>query len=278
MKLLRRDADPARRKPVAAEPPKPPNVMFVHVPKCGGTSIKTALAEFYRPERIAYLDNRASKLAADHYGAPLHRFREHLLRYELERTGGRRLIMGHYSVDQATLETYADRWNFITVLRDPIARLVSHYFHNLHTESPFANKVSLTEFLDSKRGENSANLYARFLGRDFSDPSMKIAPESIDRAKGALERMAVIGILEDLPKFVADFETAFRAPLDIPHLNRAKTGGPTKDAFSEELERARPRLEELCAADNEIYAYGKELAAKRAPRITSVEQPKAGAA
>jgi hypothetical protein len=106
------------------------DILFVHVPKTGGTAVKGALIETYGPENVYsdYTDEPGhplKKISIDPDGYL--RQRQAKLANEL---AGRRVVVGHLwfkKYERAHLRFVA------TVLRNPIERAISHYFFWLST-------------------------------------------------------------------------------------------------------------------------------------------------
>lgn len=108
-------------------------VIFLHVPKCGGTSIQAALQDAYglrsgiridlrgniHHDAFFRLDSHSSKDAADRLGVPLHELREHVLQYYLSQTS-KKLISGHFYFSDTAYEGFHREYNWITLLRDPV--------------------------------------------------------------------------------------------------------------------------------------------------------------
>lgn len=124
----------------ALSQPKPFAVIFVHIPKCGGTTVNNHFYDNYHPRRICELyvpgrhapDGRA--ITIDTTGIPeLDEFRDRLSQYQREYD----CVLGHmpYGVHR-----FFDRpCRYVTLLRDPVKRVWSsinalsnlpeHYLH-----------------------------------------------------------------------------------------------------------------------------------------------------
>lgn len=106
-------------------------IVFTHVPKCGGSSVETALFRHYRfsRERIYPIEARHAQRAAGRApkGQPPDiealAFRELLLAYALNR--GVKCVTGHNPLSPALRKNFAPDWKFITILREPVSRFCS---------------------------------------------------------------------------------------------------------------------------------------------------------
>jgi hypothetical protein len=77
--------------------------------------------------------------------------------------------------------------------------------------------------------------------------------EAIDRARANLHRFAVVGLLEGLDLFRAQFRQRFGVRLELPRLNRRPRAAPSsREVVTAEL---RSRIAEVCRPDQEVYDY-----------------------
>jgi hypothetical protein len=92
---------------------------------------------------------------------------------------GLRSIVGHNLIDP--LQLSVAKPFFMTMLREPIARVISHYQDSVLRGN---NQVSFEETL--RRSENLKNLQTQLIGGE----------SNLDKAKRALERCAFVGLTE----------------------------------------------------------------------------------
>ncbi|MEX0936334.1 MAG: hypothetical protein WDZ59_00630 [Pirellulales bacterium] len=225
---------------------KLPRVFFLHVPKCGGVSVKQALRQKYvsRGQMAVRLDPQASSQAADLCGEEMLEFRRRLLLYELHKNANR-LVTGHYPYPLPPGEIPGEAWSFVTVLRDPVARWYSHYFYGLGIKNRdhFPIDVSLREFIDSDwRAKAHGALMVKMLV-----PDTKCVDTAIER----LNHFAVVGILEDLARFTADCRNQLGLSLRIPHVNASPT--PIHERHKEITPEIHQQVVELCEPDRRVY-------------------------
>lgn len=238
--------------------------VFLHVPKCGGTSVSEALyATVPLHLKIGILDSPSirSAMAIQHTGRDdlsyhdegpnalaITRFREALVLMHMAHRAS--LIHGHFLFSEAAWQHFGDRYRYVTILRDPVARTISNFRMDQRTGS---FDRDFDAFLDSAEGRRKALHKLRyFSGMATVEPGDEA--EALKLARRNMERFALIGFLEDLPGFARDFSTVFGVRPWIPHYNKADDS-----AFSMTADQ-RSRLEALCAPDIELFEHAKRIA------------------
>lgn len=220
----------------------------MHIPKCGGTSLKKSLIQAVEGNNTFDLDAHASKYVADlfHKEESLHKFRHKLMLYAMA-SGRYNLIMGHALFSQKDFRPFFNKFSFISVVRDPVERFLSHYFYNRHKSSDhYKLDEGLEEFLASDQAKGFGNYLVRyFSGRDKKD--------DLDTAISNLNHFSVIGTLEDLPKFQKDFKKEFGKQLNIKHSNENPVGASDRNKLltGGQMELVR----EFCKDDTVIYDH-----------------------
>ncbi len=238
--------------------------LFLHLPKCGGTSLSEALyASVPVHKQIGVIDALSSRRAA----SILEHGKDCLIQTHEDMEGAaatfdlrekmmlaymcaeKRLIHGHVLFSDKISEHFKDQYKIVTVMRDPVKRAISNFRMNV------ANKRISADpdiWLNDIQGLNHASVYLRYLsGEATITPKNKKA--LLKKAHENLEKIALVGFLEEMDIFLDRFQEIFGARLKIHRYNEAKGDEITlsKDQMS--------RLEELCAADIELFeaAYKK---------------------
>ena len=174
---------------------RPPAVVFTHIPKTGGTTFEAILARNYPPNTVVHINSPV-----------LHRNPAVLFK-----TGSfPKVVMGHHGLHQVLYRFIDREIAHVTLLRDPIARVVS-YFHYLktspnHTLHGQVRKLTLREFaaapLSNELDNGQTMRLAGFQRRGFGSPLID-DDKALSRARDTLERrVTVFGLTEEYPRFL----------------------------------------------------------------------------
>lgn len=223
-------------------------LVFFHIMKCGGTSVRAGLATGAAGKRrgadVFELDGPAAAAATANVAEDW-KFRDALLPYVLTAMHPS-VVLGHFR--------YRDRYHdlahtthFVTVLRDPVERMISLYKWRRYKEGITAPvSRSFDELLASGRWASAGHVYVdTFCGRDDLDPC---SDEAAAAAVANLGRFAVVGLIDHLDDFSTRVSSRLGKPVAIPVLNRSPA---PPDAEIDAA--ARERAAELCAPDYRVY-------------------------
>jgi hypothetical protein len=246
---------PADQTPADQTPADQKPLVFLHVMKCGGTSVRAALAsgatgaatgDVRDPgPRVFELDGTAAKFAAGGTNHDNWLFRDALLPYVL-RAMRPAVVLGHFRYRDRYQEL-ADSADFVTVLRDPVDRIVSLYKYRRYKSGiDLPVSISFDEFLATSQWMKEGHLYVdTFCGRDGLDPRSDLA---IAAAIANLRRFAVIGFTERLDDFSTLVTAQTGKPVSVPMYNTSPA--PEDEQVDDAtLERARA----VCAPDTALY-------------------------
>ncbi len=244
-------------KKVVEERMLPAPVVFHHVPKCGGTSVGRALRWHYILSQDTVLPE-ASFRAFEAFTGRNDRMqmltdvldlREQMMLYQLFR--GIRCFSGHVRFSNIAFEIFSPEYRFITILREPVARFISHFFWDYGRTDKYAYiEEGFAEFLETPRAKEFGATYSRFFcglpkETDFS------SDKAIDAAIHNLKRMDIVGRLDDLPTFEKELKNKLGSRIRIGHENKMRQPNEIKSqtVTPELLEKAKV----LCTPDILIW-------------------------
>ncbi|WP_168771087.1 sulfotransferase family 2 domain-containing protein [Palleronia sediminis] len=232
-------------------------ILYIHVPKCGGSSFGAAL-RLAHPLSQATIDLRAARSEALGRDAALtgraliradYEARDRQLHRLLR--AGRRCIAGHVRASAELLDGPARGHRAVTLLRDPVARFVSHYAYLMRRHPDPDRPATLEAFLETDDAMRLGSTYLFYFGGTWQGAGHDIAP-AMAAARKTLSRFALIGDLSRPRAFAADLRRLCRRPVPILTRNAAPPSAPPPPSL-------RPRIEEICAPDIALYRYATGL-------------------
>jgi hypothetical protein len=235
--IARQEAEKELRLAVGGRLPR--RLVFDHLPKCGGSSIMVYLRSNYLRRQTFAIDG--ARPLAD-----VARFR----RLPEARRHGFQLVSGHLA--NRLVPLVHGESLLVTVLRDPIDRIVSHYYfakglreHYLH-DTIVRRGLSLEEYVTSGISDELTNWYtAHFSQRTPAE--VEAAPEeSLQAALDAVRRYDLVGFVDD----IGGFATALRALAELP----IEFGGTRTN-----VTRTRPKLRDVPEASLATIAAANHL-------------------
>ena len=93
------------------------------------------------------------------------KIREELLLYFMNQRFS--CISGHVCFSERAYHNFHDTYKFVTILRDPVQRWISHYFYNAYKTHSNLGKIEsddIATFLESDRARSWGHHYVQMLG------------------------------------------------------------------------------------------------------------------
>jgi hypothetical protein len=227
-------------------PPTHATLIFLHLPKTAGTTLARILDRQYRLAAVLRLYHSSS-------GAEL----ATMPQAELERV---RVIMGHFKFGA---HQFLSRPScYVTVLREPIERVISHYFSVRRSPTHYlydvARGMSLSEFVVACGPDEPNNDQIRLLAGDAGlDNSGRSGQHMLAAAKQHLnDHFVVTGLTEDFDRSLLVMKRALGWTTPFYVKENVTRHRPPKERISEETLQVIAAHNQL---DIELYQHARAL-------------------
>ncbi|WP_368298715.1 sulfotransferase family 2 domain-containing protein [Cytobacillus firmus] len=225
-------------------------IIHTHIPKTGGMTLRSIVNKNYDKE----------KMLTNVFSSSVSKFKK-----DIQEKTDIEFVTGHHPFG---LHEYTNRpCAYITMLRDPIERVISMYYYNLRKENhPLHKKVkqlTFEEFINDK------GLSRRTINRQTQKIVGSLNPreDDLQKAKNILSKhYKVVGITEmfDESIFLMKKELGWQ---DISYERKNYTADrPTREQFSNEIIE---RIKELNHIDMQLYKWAKRNLMERLEALDS---------
>jgi hypothetical protein len=245
-----------------------PRICLIHIPKTAGTSITSVIAKSFKREDICpgrtmldYKDKGEEELAK-------YKFYKGHIYYE-------------FAIEKLPKDT-----KFVTVLREPVERVISLYkFWRSHPQNFFedpsipdiikhgprmAKDLDFLHFVKSEDNfvvQSTRNAQLRQLSRkSIGARALNQNRKNLNEVMEEIQNYAVVGIQELLPFFAVEYNAYIGVKVidNIPSKNMSKKEEQFKDLTPPQLREAKNILIEENQMEMELYERVRSLVMQRA--------------
>jgi hypothetical protein len=177
-------------------------IVFYHIPKSAGTTLNRLLRQNYRREEMVECGINTQQFIAD------------LKTWPPERLRKIRFLQGHFPFGLHEILPQGARC--FTILRDPVERVISYYFHALREPAHYLHKYvvgkdrSLKELLDSHIPVMMNECQVRLMSGVFDTvPFGEVDEAMLQQAICNLEKCDVVGVTEQFDRSLLLLQRAF---------------------------------------------------------------------
>lgn len=255
-----------------------PDIAYVHIPKCGGTSLLAAISERYAPiERQSFdIVHHYHEARAAHPPENRDSWQEIWMQYRQRKfeeylKSDKKFVYGHMPITTDLLSSFQSKYRFFTVFRDPTERFISNYIYD-----KIAGGIRIPDVLPPGESTISAELEIYLASREghwlARDQLIMIAGMAedetledralIDRAKQNLSAFELVGFTDQLDEFERSFADVFGLDINIGRQNQTSDffgseGDVRKAYYAAFDDSAREKVRALCAAEYELYNFAR---------------------
>lgn len=224
-------------------------VIFLHIPKAAGSTLRRIIEKEYQRDSILSLNSSSLSDCANEIG--------NLTEVQIKEL---KFIQGHIEYG---LHKYLPRsCTYITMLRNPAQRVISHYYYVLRTpnhylhETVTANKMSLEDYIRSQITTELNNGQTRLLSGANKVHAGLCSSEDLQAAKKHLEEnFAVVGLSEKFDESLLLLKQAlnWRTPF-----YRSENITKNKQTTKNDLSSLLKMIKEYNELDFELYRFAQE--------------------
>jgi hypothetical protein len=224
-------------------------LIFVHIPKTAGSTLNSIIVREYSPLQLAAVDGRFWRWA-------FHR----MTQWTPQRLNRSDVFTGHmpYGLHQLMVREAT----YMTVLRDPVERIISEYFYRIGRGShPLVDRelrgLSLSQYVEKLPYNNVQTKLLAGGSPGYDYTAGECSPAMLETAKRNLaQKFSLVGLTERFDETLALCKIIFGWNVKRYAIQRMTPGKPRQKAIPPDL---RNLIAERNCYDVELYKYGTQL-------------------
>lgn len=230
------------------DPEKDTMLCFVHIPKTAGTTLVSIINNQYEQQKIIRLHSKKAKAEFETFSS--------------EYKNSCSAVMGY--IPYGIHKEFRTKYAYITLLRDPVKRAVSHYNYVISRPSHYLYKrvkgLSLLEYCSLGLGELD-NRQLRYVAGFTDIPRGKCTSEMLEIAKNCLKNNYItFGLTERFDESILLFRKTFKWHTPFYHKKNITKNSPHPSPLTPDIVSL---IKEQNLFEIELYNYAKELFDKR---------------
>ena len=223
-----------------------PTLIVMLIPKTGGTTLREVLKRAYGGDELFLPDTPATRFDRDLEALPSAR------RRRLRCVGGHLFYGTHAKLPSSA--------RYATVLRDPVDRVVSHYYYIRRRPDAglyqLANELSLDEFV-RRPFRPLDNAQVRFVsGVGYRPEAGACGPKELAAAKDHLDGFIAVGLTERFDESLEMFSRVFGWAKMVAAPRNVSEERPALDAIDPDTIAYIRQANEL---DADLYEHARRL-------------------
>jgi hypothetical protein len=219
-----------------------PCLVFLHIPKTAGQTLHFVALRKFEPHETIHLNS---------LGTPIDDEMERIPRAARERA---RLVWGN--LPYGVHEHIPRPCEYLTILREPVSRVISVYKHILNATSHVLHRritesrMGLEEYVESRidAGQTENSQTRQLSGRQFGS----LERDALEEARSHLQRFLVVGLTERIEETFVLLRRSLGGGL-MPYVTRNVS--PSVDVTQRAVQLVRDRNE----LDIDLYTFAERL-------------------
>lgn len=237
--------------------------IYLHIPKNGGTTTQSYVRKVCDyPSQYHIKPNDVVNNTLEFYNLP----QSDKLKVKL--------VRGH--IKFGFHELVQGESKYISILRDPVDRTISQYFHakrhphHAHYRAITEKGLTILDYIDPNSNYIKSNMQTRYITGVGNRPLVELGFEQYAPVTGLnneyltsafdniKQKFSVVGILEDLPGFVANLNKYYNK--NIEYVSKVMNANPNKYSDEQDITASiKKSIMEVNSLDVALYSFVKNL-------------------